>query len=453
VYNNFDVKRGWVLLRRDYDRASALGAFSRREYPTKLLFKTMQKYTYVIIGGGIAGTTAAETIRKNDPSGKIAIVSDEKHPLYSRVLLSKPGWVTGDMPFENVWLKPAEWYTENDIHLFKGIRAEKLNVDQKRVHLSDGDSLQYDKLLLATGAHNRPWDVKGADKKGIHYLRTVDDAKGIQKLVDSEPKHVVMIGSSCVSFEIMEILIEAGHSVTEVMREKHFFEPNLSPEGVKPLRQSLDEHGVEVIAEAEVEEVLGEGFVAGVRLTNGRVIDCDAVLAFIGVVLPLDWVKDAGIATKKGIIANQYLETNVPDVYTAGDTTENWDSALGETVIMGDWMSARLQGELAGKNMTGAREAYSQVSFHTSHGFGHKIGWTGDVRPKADRTIIHIPIENDETDHCRIIVWHGRIIGGTTVNRPDLMSTITKLIKRKVDVSDKLEGLADGSIDLKSLVA
>ena len=412
----------------------------------------MQYYTYVIIGGGIAGTTAAETIRKNDPVGSIAIVSDEPHNCYSRVLLSKPKWVLGEQPFENVWLKSDAWYRENNIHLFKGIRATELQSGAKAVLLSDGDTLKYEKLLLATGAHSRRWDVKGADKKGVYYLRTVDDAEAISKVAQGAPKRAIMVGSACVSFEIIEILHSRGFTITEVMREKHFFEPQLSLEEVAPIEKMLEEKGIEIIREVEVEEVLGDTQVTGVRLSNGREIACDIILPFIGVELPVGWIQKAGVATHKGIYANQFLETNVPDVWTAGDTTECWDSMLEETVIMGNWMSARLQGEVAGKNMSNAtKEPFAQVSFHTSHGFGFQIGWTGDVRALEDRIVIHYPTPL-ENSHCRIIIAKGKVIGGTTVNRPDLMGAITKLIKAKIDMSDKLEGLRDGTLDIKTLV-
>ncbi len=418
----------------------------------------MQHYTYVIVGGGIAGTTAAETIRKNDKEGKIAIISDEPHPCYSRVLLSKPNWVLGKQPFENVWLKNDAWYRDNNIHLFRGLRAVELDPAKKQVTLSDGDILEYEKLLLATGAHSRKWEVKGTTteegtlKKGIHYLRTVDDAKGVCEVAQGSPKKVVMIGSACVSFEIIEILHSRGFTITEVMREKYFFEPQLSQEEVAPIEKLLVEKGIEIIREMEIVEVLGKDSVEGVRLRDGREIPCDIILPFIGVELPLEWITRAGVATHRGIYANQYLETNVPDVWTAGDTTEGWDTMLEETVIMGNWMSARLQGEVAGRNMsTGAREAFAQVSFHTSHGFGFQIGWTGDVRPLPSRTIIHVPTEG-ENSYCRILVSKGKVVGGTTVNKPELLNVVTKLIKEKVFLEDKLEGIKNGSVDLKSLV-
>lgn len=414
------------------------------------ILKCMQTYKYVIVGGGIAGTTAAETIRKTDKEGKIAIVSDEPHPLYSRVLLSKSAWVLGEQPFDNVWLKKEAWYSENKIDLFRGLSATALDGGRKIVTLSDGDSLEYEKLLLATGAHARKWPVVGADKEGVIYLRTVDDAKKIGEVAQGIPKHVVMIGSACVSFEIIEILHSRGFKVTEVMREKHFFEPSLSPEEAGLVETVLEEKGVEIVRETEVAEVLGTGKVEGIRLANGREIPCDYILAFIGVDLPVEWIKAAGIATHRGIYANEYLETNVPNVWTAGDTTECWDRALGETVIMGNWMSARLQGEIAGKNMAGERVAFEQVSFHSSHGFGFMIGWSGDARPLPDRTIIHYPTPEPNT-YCRIFVRNGTIIGGTTVNRPDLMGTITTLIKKRVNVSGILDKLKEGIVDLKTL--
>jgi NAD(P)H-nitrite reductase large subunit len=279
----------------------------------------------------------------------------------------------------------------------------------------------------------------------------VDDAKALNKIAQGEPKKVIMIGSACVSFEIIEILHSKGFEVTEVMREKYFFEPQLSQEEVAPIEKTLEEKGIRILREVEIEEVLGDESVTGVRLIDGRELKCDIILPFIGVELPIEWVHKAGVATHKGIYANQYLETNVPDVWTAGDTTENWDSMLEETVIMGNWMSARLQGQVAGHNMSSdEKEPFAQVSFHTSHGFGYQIGWTGDVRPLEGREIIHCPTEGENT-HCRIVVQDGRIMGGTTVNSPGLMGAITKIIKEKIEIGNALEQIKEGTVDLKTI--
>ncbi len=410
----------------------------------------MQYYRYVIIGGGIAGTTAAETIRTNDPEGSIAIVSDEPHRLYSRVLLSKQNWLTGGQAFDRVWLKSEVWYTQERIHLFRGLRATILDANAQVVTLSDGDTLHYEKLLLATGTHSRRWKVPGADKQGVMYLRTVDEAKVLREVVQDAPAHVVMVGGSWVSFEIIDILLSHGFQVTEVLREKYFFERQFSQEEASIIERVLIDRGVEIIRESEVSEVLGDVHVEGVRLKDGRMIPCTYVLAMIGVEHPLEWVAQAGIATHTGIYANEFLETNVPHIWTAGDTAESWDRALGETTIMGNWMSARFQGDIAGKNMSGQHVPFDQVSLHLSHGFGFTIGWIGDVSPGADRIIVHYPTPEPDT-YCRIIIWQGRIVGGTTINRPDLMQAITTLIKKKTSVGHVVADIAAGSVDLGAL--
>ncbi len=413
----------------------------------------MQHYTYVIVGGGVAGTTAAETIRKKDPEGTIAIISDEPYPFYSRVMLSKPAWVLGEQPFDNVWLKKDEWYKEQSIDLFRGLSATALDTASQQLTLSDGDVLEYKKLLLATGAHNRYWTIPGADKKGVYYLRTVDDAKKIQALTTTPPQRAVFVGSACTSFEVLEILLGKGCAITEVMREKYFFAPQLSAEEVAPIEHVLEEKGVTIIREMEVEEVLGGASVEGVRLKDGRTIPCEAVFPFIGVELPLEWVRRAGIATRRGILANEFLETNAPNVYTAGDTAEYQDVVLEEVVLMGDWMSARSQGELAGKNMTGEHVRLEQVTFHTSHGFGFSLGWVGDSRMLEGRVALSVPLSGDKVQYCRLVLEQGRVLGATTLNRPDLMGLLVRLIKQKVSLVDKIQAIQAGTVELGTLLS
>src|SRR3989338_11359779 len=137
----------------------------------------MHDIDYVIVGGGIAGTTAAETIRKNDNNGTIAIISDEPHRLYSRIMLSKPNFFLEKIPFDSIWLKSESWYKDNFIQFFSGTKAVWLNTVSKIVDLNDGIQIHYGKLLLAVGGCARRWDVRGGEKKGIAYLRSLDEAK------------------------------------------------------------------------------------------------------------------------------------------------------------------------------------------------------------------------------------------------------------------------------------
>jgi NAD(P)H-nitrite reductase large subunit len=409
----------------------------------------MQHFKYLIVGGGIAGTTAAETIRKNDAEGTIAIVSDEPHMLYSRVLLSKPSFVRGEQPLESVWLKKPEWYEQNKITFIGGVSATALDGTVRKIALLNGEEIEYEKLLLSIGAHARKWTIQGSDKKGIFYLRGLDDTKAIMEAVRTK-KHAVLVGSGCVSFEIAEILRSLNIATTLTMREKYFGEPMLSePEG-KMIEATLEKNGVNIIREMEITEVLGNEEVSGVVLKNGEKLECDMLLPMIGIVYPTEWLKSSGIVLKRGIIANEFLETALPDVWTAGDIAEYNDLALEEMIICGNWMNSRGQGEIAALGMTGKRTEYKAVTFQTSHGFGDLIGFVGDTRALPERTVVYRK-DPEKNSMARIIIRGENIIGATLINRMPEMGTITKLIKDGADVSGKLEDMANPNFDLKTL--
>ncbi|MDO8624264.1 MAG: FAD-dependent oxidoreductase [bacterium] len=431
-----------------------------RSSPSLAVVKPSHKYRFLIIGGGIAGTTAAETLRKREPDATIAIVTDEPYRLYSRVLLSKPAFLTGEHHVDSAWLKTEAWYREQKIDLMVAVSAHELDPETKTVRLSNGDILGYEKLLLALGTHSRKWYIPGRDKLGVHNLRTLDDAKGIIDDLHAGKKHAVMIGSSCVTYEVADILRSKGIEVTEIMRERYFWEPTLSKEEAEITEKQLVERGVTLLPETEVTEILGDAEVMGVVLKDknaitcggdGRTIDCDMVFAFIGIVLPVEWLTSSGIALEHGIIANEYLETSIPDVYTAGDCARYKDTILGDSVIMGSWMNAVKQGEVAAGNMLGDKKPYALISFHSSHGFGDMISFAGDARMRPDRECI-MRGSTAERKLGRIILSGGRVVGATMVNRTQELATLVKLISLKTDVTGKKAELADVNFDLKTLL-
>lgn len=411
----------------------------------------MHTFRYLIVGGGIAGTTAAETLRKTDPESLIAIISDEPYPFYSRVLLSKPAFLTGKQAFDTVWMKTPEWYKVERIEFFGGRSAIALDANAKTLTLDGGEMLGYEKLLLATGVHSRPWAIPGADKKGVHYLRTLDHAKRIIEDLKEGKKRAVMIGSACVTFEVAEILRSLDIEVTEVMRENYFWEPALSQGEAVIVERHLVDHGVKIFRNTEVAEVLGDEHVAGVLLKDGTNIPCDMIFAFIGVVLPTEWLESSGIVLEKGIATNEYLETNLPDVWAAGDIARFDDVILHDRVMMGNWMNARQQGHLVAENMQGAHKPFELVSFHSSHGFGNMVGFAGDIRALPDRTYIFRGDPSTDS-YGRIILRDNVIVGATMVNRTPELGVIVKFIAGRVDVSSKHAELADANVDLKTLL-
>jgi NAD(P)H-nitrite reductase large subunit len=164
----------------------------------------MKKFKYLIIGGGIAGTTAAETIRQNDKSGSIAIVKDEPYPLYSRVMLSKRDFYSPEGE-NKIWLKTPDWYVKENIEFFAGRKAVNLDANKKIVCLDNKDEIEYEKLLIATGSCARKWAIPGSDKKGVFSLRVLNDAKAIKEKMKTVKK-AVAIGGGFISFEMCDLL-------------------------------------------------------------------------------------------------------------------------------------------------------------------------------------------------------------------------------------------------------
>ena len=410
----------------------------------------MTSYHYLIIGGGAAGVSAAETIRRFDKTGTMAIVSDEPYLMYSRVMLSKPKFFLGQIPLDQIYLKNRNWYSDNQIDFLGGKKAVGLDSANKTLTLSDDSKIGYEKLLIATGVNVRKWPVTGADKKGVHYLRSLEDGLAIMEAIKT-CKKAVTIGGGFISFEMADLLKMAGLETTMILRESYFWKPTLDQASGQMIEDALVKGGVKLIKNAEVSEVLGDKNVEGIVLKDGTRIACDLIMCGIGVVNPIEWLKDTGIETEHGILATEYLETSVPDVWVAGDIAEYRDLLLEENVQMGNWVNAHEQGRVAGLNMVGQKTPFKFVSFYTTQGFGTSIAFVGDVTPGPDRTAI--PRGSPEIkSYARLIIAHDEIEGATMINRTGDMSTISKLIENNMKVTGKEAQLGDAGFDLKSLL-
>lgn len=409
-----------------------------------------EQIKYVIVGGGIAGTTAAETIRGADKDGSIAIISDEPYRLYSRIMLSKPNFFLEKIPFDNVWLKKESWYAESAIQFISGKKAVGINAGAKIIELDDGRKIQYDKLLLAIGGCARQISNPGSVRKGIFSLRTLDDAKGIIAATKTA-KHAVAIGGGFVSFEMCDMLRLAGVEVTLLIREPYYWQTMLDETSGLMIEDALQKGGVNIIKNVEVDKIDGSDHVEKIVLKDGRAIVCDMIIAGVGVFCPLAWIATSGVAVNKGILTDEYLQTNVPDIYAAGDAAEFKDVILEEQVQLGNWVNAQMQGKIAGLNMTGKKEPFRLVSFYTTQGFGITIAFVGDVRLGTDRVIF--PRGSAESgSYGRIITKDGEIIGATLMNRTQELGVISKLIETNFKIAGHESELSNPDFKLQDLL-
>ncbi len=411
----------------------------------------MKIYKYLIIGGGIAGTTAAETLRKEDPDGTVAIVSDEPYPLYSRILLSKPNFFLEKVPFDTIWMRKEEWYGEQGIDYLSGHTVTEINSGEHKVILADGSEIEYEKLLVATGMPVRRIPVPGLDKKGVNHVKTVDDAREIIANVKNTRKAIV-IGSGFISFEMLDMLHLAGVEVEGVIREKYFWEPVLDEKAGHIIERKLAKEGIGLRKKSEITEVLGDDTVEGVVLKNGDKIDCQMIILGIGVSLSHEWLNKAGIETDRGIITDEKLQTSAPHIWAAGDIAEFKDVILGCRNMCGLWINAQMQGKTAALNMMGRDETYRYLSSYTAHGFGMHVGFVGQVCRESNDELIERG-DPQSGEYTGIVVRDGnQVVGGFMVNKTKDMAPVLRLVENGTDVSELKEKMVDSNQDLSTLI-
>ncbi len=383
---------------------------------------------HIIIGGGIAGTTAAEELRKLDSHADITFISEEQHALYSRVLL--PHYVKGKIPRERVFLKKESWYAEQKIDWITGETVLKVDVKNKHVELSSGREISYDKLLLASGGEVK---LMENDLRGISYLRTLDDADHLVELLRSLKKdaHAGIYGGGFIAIEYLNIFAAFHIPTTIAYRGAHMWSRALSDEAGELIKNQLIRQGVRVIENALSIETQGEKNLEAIVVSQ-QSIPCDLLGVGIGVGPNLSFLKDSGIETQNGILTNQFLETSAQDVFAAGDVAEFYDVRYGRNLVLGNWMNAQMQGRCAAKNMVGERTVFDLVSSYAINILGLEVIFIGDTsRAHADDTRLVGRVEDGGI--TELFRRNNQLVGAILVGRNADRTVLTKMISEKAD--------------------
>jgi NAD(P)H-nitrite reductase large subunit len=402
----------------------------------------------VIIGGGIAGTTAAEAIRKQSKQS-VMIVTDEAHTLYSRVRL--PDYLVAQIPRERLFMKDEAWYRERAIDLVRGRSVRALSLADRIVRLDDGSAVQYGTLLLAMGGAARRLSCEGADWTGVHYLRTIDDADRILASMPATTRAVV-VGGGFIGLELARCFAHHGRPTTLVLMEPRFWPAFLDESASAWIDRTLRERGIDVRYSEQLQAIRGAGSVREAVTVSGHAVPCDIMGVGIGISTLHPFVKEAGLTVRKGIVTDETFRTNDPHVFAAGDVAEFFDLTLGRSNQLGNWSNAMEQGKVAALNMVGEPTPYRFVGSYVITIFGMPVGLTGDpsTPPGAEIIVRGTP---DRGSYARLIVRDGVIKGAAVLNAPKDHITIGQLIKQEVRIDHAHDQLADPGFNLKSLLA
>jgi len=407
----------------------------------------MKKFDYLIIGGGIAGTSAAEEIRSKDSQGSIAIITDEPYQLYSRVQL--PHYLRNEIKKEAIFIRNSKSYQEKNIQLFTSTSVARLNPTEKKVFTSNEKEFSYNKLLIASGGKVNRLNILGNDLEQIVYLRTLEDAIKVKDLM-KKSKKAVSIGGGFIGIELAQSFVMNNLETTVVVREKAFWESMVGENIGKLLSQILIRNGVELVTEAEVDEFVGKEKLKKVKLKDGREISADLVGVGIGIKLNTKYLKDSGLKINKGVVTNEFLETSVSGVWAAGDIAEFYDPLFKRYHSLGNWANASLQGRTVGINMAGGKIAFETTSMYSINIFDSNFSFLGDPTIDEETQILERG-SVAEGKLARILIKDEIITGVSLINMPVERNSFRNLIKNKIKISLYKDKLSDSSFDLSAI--
>src|SRR3989454_7892525 len=311
-------------------------------------FSMPEQFSYLIIGNGIAGATAAEILRTEDSAADITVIADDPFPVYYRPALKD--YLAGRVREDKLWARPSSFYQDQRIR-FLSERVVGIQVGQHSIQLQNGRQVSYSRLLLANGARASTLKCPGLDLAGVTTLRTVADYQMVQSRLNNV-RRIVVTGSGTLALETIETLRHRGYHVIHLLRRRTLWSEVLDATASDLVLQQERRDGVEVRLEEEIAEVTGKnGQVTGVVTTSGARIPCDLVIIAIGIDPIIDFIKNSGIPCGRGVQVDSAMRTSAPDIYAAGDILETTDTMTRRTRVIGQWYPAIQQAREAAYSM------------------------------------------------------------------------------------------------------
>jgi len=328
----------------------------------------------VIVGAGLAGGTAATALREAGFEGDVVLLGQEHRPPYHRPPLSKT-YLRGEEGLGDIPVNPERTYADQRIELRPGAKARSIDARARHVELEDGERVRYDRLLVTTGGRNRRLPVPGADLDGVHQLRTVEDSDAIRAAA-RPGRRAVVVGLGFIGSEVTASLRQLGVEVTAIEGAPAPLAGVLGEQVGRTLAGVHRDHGVELVLGDSVEALEGDGHVERVRTAGGRAIDCDFVVAGIGIRPNAELLELAGAAVQNGVLVDERCRTTLPDVYAAGDVANHRHPVFGR-IRVEHWNNAFNQGRAAARSMLGVEDPYDYVHSFWSDQYEHSIEYVG----------------------------------------------------------------------------
>jgi len=381
----------------------------------------------IIIGSGAAGYYSAKAAREKNKECDIEIISKETHMPYFKPMLTS--YLSKEMAIDKLYISPQEWYEKNNIKLNLGKNIKKINTSEKNIVLEDNAVINYDKLIIASGAHAFMPPIPGKEKLRALTLRTLENANKIKNYLKSA-ENIVIVGGGLLGLQAAYEISKLNIKVILVERNPILMHRQLDKTSSKILKSLMENNNVKVLIGESVKEVLGFTKVTGVKLYNNKSLRCDLVLFSIGIKPNVNLIENSEIKYHKGILVNTKMETNIKDVYACGDCAEL------STVSYGNWVTAQKTGEIAGSNAAGGNSVFKNfVPSFFFQGFNTKIFSCGNLNNIESTQQVRF-IDKDRNIFKRLYFKHDEVTGAILMGNTDKSNNIMNAIINKKTFND-----------------
>lgn len=406
---------------------------------------------FVIIGNGAAGTYAAEQLRKDDAACEIVMIDDEAYTLYNRVSL--PRYLKGVLLEQRVYVRDQEWHDKNRIDLRLETKVVQVDFEHKTVTTDPGGELPYDRLLIATGGRPNPLRAEGADSTSyVFNFQYLDETKAMVQRIP-ESKIAVVLGGSFIGYELAEAFAHQKLETHWLMRGPWFLRRALDEAGGRIVTLLGEDAGVHFHYDEAIDKVDQTNGSVQVTGTKGFTAKADLVGVGLGLTMNIDLFKDTALQTNVGVLTNERLETNIPDVWAAGDVAEFYDVVSQRHHRMGTWDNALNHGRHVAKNMLGAAVAYAEVPTYASGMFNSNIsvmGVTTEEEPDAEALV---EVDYDGRNYKRLFFLGDKLVGAMLIGKMKGRKKVLELISSRTPIDRRemvLEMLAMPEVPVRA---
>lgn len=396
----------------------------------------------VIVGAGHAAGQAAASLRQEGFENEIIIIGDEAHIPYQRPPLSK-AYLAGEQGIERVYLRPEKFYADKNVTVKVDTSVTAIDTAAKTVTTSTGETIAYEKLLIATGGRARKLSIPGSDLDGIHYLRTIADVDHIRNDF-GEGRKLVIVGGGYIGLEVASVAVKYGLEVHVLEMEERILQRVTTPEMSAYYDQLHSGRGVNIHTSTMVSGFTGDGHVSAVECGD-QSFPADLVIVGIGIIPNTEIAEAAGIEYDNGIVVDDHCRTSATDVYAAGDCTNHPNPLLNRRLRLESVPNAMEQARVASANMTGGDKVYASIPWFWSDQYELKLQMVG-FSADGDTQVLRGDMASNE--FAVFYLKDGKVVAADAVNSPKEFMICKQLIGKEVDAA----ALADPEADLKSLI-